>query len=190
MRNVIKEPVLVLNTAMMAINVTTVEEAIKMMVVGTATALDIVSPDEFYITKWSDWITLPIREKDRAVRSAKLTVRAPTVIISRHTKLPKSKPRINTRNIKSLYKGICQYTGKYAPDGNVDHIVPKSRGGQTVWQNLTWSKKNINSRKGNKLNSEIGLPELKGKVPLATPIAVKLPTRYNRNSDWEMFLVK
>src|SRR5712691_9815844 len=40
---------------------------------------------------------------------------------------------------------------------SLDHVVPRSRGGKGTWENLVWSSKDVNARKGNRLPHEAGL---------------------------------
>ena len=75
-------------------------------------------------------------------------------------------------------------------EGNIDHVVPRARGGQTTWENCVLASKEINSKKGDRLPHEVGL------LLLATPKApVSMPATFTiRNNhgirDWELFLVK
>lgn len=191
MNNVLADSVLVLNRLWFPVNTTTVEEALKQMYVGAVQALDIRKDGDesskFLPLSWEEWIKLTVRDGDKAVRSPKLTVRAPTVVIAnRYSKSPSSTPKLNSRNVGKLYGYVCQYSGEYDPHGNVDHIVPKDLGGKNTWENVVWSKKSINSMKGNRRNNEVGLPRIKGKRPLASPIPLRV--RSVDREDWKHFI--
>lgn len=194
MNNVLNESVLVLNRLWLPVNVTTVEEALKQMYGGVAQSIDIQKDEsgefsKFNPTTWDEWSQLPVRENERAVHTPKMTIRAPSIIIANnYEKLPTSTPKLNSKNVGKLYGYKCQYTGEYAPNGNLDHIVPKGLGGKTVWENVTWSKKEINSKKGNRRNSEVGLPEIKGRKPL--PSRVPLKVLVNMKPEWFYFVIK
>jgi 5-methylcytosine-specific restriction endonuclease McrA len=48
----------------------------------------------------------------------------------------------------------CQYCG--APAENIDHVLPRSRGGQHLWENVVAACRRCNSRKEDRLPSEAG----------------------------------
>ena len=88
--------------------------------------------------------------------------------------------------------GRCQSTGaNLRPgEGNIDHVLPRSRGGKTSWQNCVLTRKDVNSRKADRLPEEIGLRLLK--LPAAPR---ELPsTIFIRNVDripaWRHFLIE
>jgi hypothetical protein len=121
-------------------------------------------------------------------------MRAPTVLIARNfNKMPvkrfRGKP--SKEAIRMRDADIDQYTGLplKSEDATIDHIIPKSRGGDDTWENLVQTHKDINSKKGNKLNSEIGLRLIRApKVP--GPIPVNLLIKEARHPDWRPFLIK
>ena len=86
--------------------------------------------------------------------------------------------------------GVCQYTGRQLEphEGNIDHVIPRSRGGKSTWDNCVLAHRDVNSRKGSRLPHEAGLTlrSCPG-VPRLMPA-----TRLIRNShgvqDWERFL--
>src|SRR3546814_7617350 len=43
---------------------------------------------------------------------------------------------------------VCQYTGRYVPNGTIDHSDPRSKGGENTWENMVWSDAEINALKG------------------------------------------
>ena len=182
--------VLVLNRHWQAINVRTPADAFCQLATGAATALD-VEGDHLQPVTWEEWVRLPVRAQDQSVQTVRGAVRIPTIIVAvNYTRVPKRRPRLNARNIRHRDANRCQYTGReLGPgEGNIDHIVPRSRGGRDSWENCVWACKEINSRKGNRLPDEAGLTLLR------SPAAPReLPaTAFIRNShgipEWDLFL--
>jgi 5-methylcytosine-specific restriction endonuclease McrA len=191
-----KNIVLVLNRNWQAINIRTPADAFCQMATNAATALDIelrdgVGAQALRPVTWSEWITLPVRDGDNFVRTARGVIRVPTVIVAvNFAKVPKKRPKLNARNIRERDGNRCQYTGRllHPDEGSLDHVVPRSRGGADTWENLVWSAKDVNQRKADRLPHEAGLRLL------AVPRAPKeLPvTQYLHNAqglaEWELFL--
>lgn len=185
-----KSTVLVLNRNWQAINVRTPADAFCQMVTDVATGLDF---DGEHLTpvKWPDWLRLPIRERDHSVLTPRGRIRVPTVIVlARFSKVPRKRPTLSARSIWARDGGICQYTGRtLAPgEGNIDHIVPVSRGGGTTWENCVLSHREVNSRKGNRLPREAGLRLLRAPVaPKELPVTL-LIKNHHEIADWKHFL--
>src|SRR5215475_229905 len=155
-----KAIVLVLNRNWQAINIRTPQDAFCQMATNVATGLDIEGDHHIRPVTWAEWIALPIREQDNFVRTARGPIRVPTVIVAvNFAKVPKKRPKLSAKNIRERDGNRCQYTGKVLkPDeGSLDHVLPRSRGGKDTWENLVWSSKDINSRKGDRLPHEAGL---------------------------------
>ncbi len=186
-----KATVLVLNRNWQAIDVKTPADAFSMMATGAATALDILGNDEMTPVRWEDWIVLPVRDGDNSIGTVSRRIRVPTVLVlARFDKVPKRRPKFCAKAIWERDGGVCQYTGrKLRPsEGNIDHIVPVSRGGKTTWDNCVLADKKINSRKGNKLPHEAGLALLRQpKAPREVP-ASELIRNQHQVRDWEVFL--
>lgn len=182
--------VLVLNRHWQAINVRTPADAFCQLATGAATALD-VEGDHLQPVTWEEWMRLPVRAQDQSVQTVRGAVRIPTIIVAvNYTRVPKRRPRLNARNIRARDANRCQYTGReLGPgEGNIDHIVPRSRGGRDSWENCVWACKEINSRKGNRLPDEAGLTLLRAPAaPRELPV-----TAFIRNAhgipEWDLFL--
>jgi 5-methylcytosine-specific restriction endonuclease McrA len=186
-----KATVLVLNRHWQAIHVRTPQEAFCMMATNVATALAIEGADHIRPVPWDEWITLPIRAQDQAVRTVRGPIRVPTVIVAvNFARVPKKRPKLCARAIRERDGNRCQYTGQVLrPDeGSLDHVVPRSRGGRDAWENLVWASKRVNARKGNRLPHEAGLKLLKPpRAPRELPVTALLRNAHGV-TDWRLFL--
>src|SRR6266581_1643105 len=155
-----KTIVLVLNRNWQAISIRTPADAFCQMATNVATALQIDGENRIRPVTWDEWITLPIRDGDNAVHTVRGAIRVPTVIVALNfAKVPKKRPKLCARTIRERDGNRCQYTGRmlHADEGSLDHVLPRSRGGKNTWENLVWSSKEVNARKGNRLPHEAGL---------------------------------
>lgn len=141
---------------------------------------------------WEEWMTLPIRPWDLSINSPTRSIRVPTVIIATNfNKMPiksfKGKP--SKDGIWNRDQGVCQYTGrKLTKDqSTIDHVIPRSKGGEDTWTNLVLCDKSLNSKKGNKLNSELGL-KLKRDPFEPSPTPMSALIREAKHHTWKHFL--
>jgi 5-methylcytosine-specific restriction endonuclease McrA len=193
MKDILNQPtVLVLNRHWQAIDVKTPAEAFSIMATNAATALDI-SPGDLRPVTWAEWLELPVREDDRGIGTVRGSVRVPTVIVlARYEKVPRKRARFSLRSLWDRDGGTCQYTGrKLSPgEGNIDHVVPRSRGGRTSWDNCVLAHKKVNHRKGNRTPEEAGLRLLRPpRVPKEMPATAFIKNTHGV-PDWDPFLVR
>ena len=141
---------------------------------------------------WEEWMNLPIRQWDLTINSPTKSIRVPTVIIATNfNKMPiksfKGKP--SKDGIWNRDQGVCQYTGrKLTKDqSTIDHVIPRSKGGGDTWTNLVLCDKSLNSKKGNKLNSELGL-KLKRDPFEPSPTPMSALIREAKHHTWKHFL--
>ncbi|MEO0413920.1 MAG: HNH endonuclease [Verrucomicrobiota bacterium] len=187
-----QKTVLVLNRNWQAINTRTPAEAFCQMATNVVTALDIQGTDWMVPTKWEDWHKLPIREEDASIGTAGGQIRVPTVIVcATFAQVPMKRPKFNARNLWERDGGKCQYTGRDLKpgEGNIDHVMPRSRGGATTWENCVLAASDVNSRKANRTPDEAGLSLLKTPVaPREMPVTALLKNTHDI-ADWDPFLV-
>ena len=186
-----KAIVLVLNRNWQAINIRTPAEAFCQMATGVATALEIDGEDHIRPVPWEEWVRLPVREQDQPVQTVRGPIRLPTVIVlAKFARVPKRRPKLCAKTIRDRDDNRCQYTGApLKPDeGNIDHVVPRSRGGQDTWENCVWASKAINSKKGNRLPHEAGLKLLKMPKALREVPVTALIRNAHGIPDWEPFI--
>jgi 5-methylcytosine-specific restriction endonuclease McrA len=169
-----------------------------MMATNVATALEIEFGDgaraeALRPVTWDEWITLPVRPQDNAVQTVRGQVRVPTVIVAvNYAKVPKKRPKLCAKTIRERDDNRCQYTGKFLrPDeGSLDHVVPRSRGGKDAWENLVWSSKAVNTKKGNRLPEEAGLKLLSvPRAPKELPVSALIRNAHSI-PEWRLFVEK
>jgi len=187
-----KATVLVLNRNWQAINIRTPQDAFCQMATGVATGLE-VDGESIRPVTWAEWLNLPIREQDQVVHTVRGAIRVPTVIVlASFAKVPKKRPKLCARTIRERDGNRCQYTGVLLrpEEGNIDHVVPRSRGGKDAWENCVWSSKSVNSKKGNRLPHEAGLKLLKQPVAVREMPVTALIRNTHGIPDWEPFVNK
>jgi len=144
--------------------------------------------------QWKDWIKLPVRNWDMSINSPNMTIRVPTVLVALNFNRMPVKMFNNRPTKESIWirdKGVCQYSGKNLKksEGNIDHVIPKSKGGADTWDNMVLCSRDVNLRKGNKLNDEVGIKLIKQpKAP--RPIYAYEMVREVKHPDWEPFIIK
>ncbi|HEX5410297.1 MAG TPA: HNH endonuclease [Terriglobia bacterium] len=137
--NPLQAPVLVLNATYEPINVTAARRAIVLVLKGTA------------ITE---------EENGSYLHSARVTYRIPSVIrLTEFRRIPLQSRPLSRKNILIRDRYTCQFCCKIFPAAELtlDHIIPRSRGGHSDWDNLVACCHACNSRKGDRLPEEAGL---------------------------------
>lgn len=210
MPDILEKPiVLSLNRAWLPIGHRTVKQALVSLNGGTgeiapALGIDIAyerrgdgswdfdSPVYLNPLSWEEWIKLPVRDFDLFVTTPRFRVRVPTVVVStQYASMPLCFPRVTRDAIFERDAGICQYTGERVGkrEGNLDHVVPKSRGGANSFENLVWAKREINALKGDKLPHEAGLRLLRKPQP-PPPVPIAATISEPRHPDWRHFITQ
>jgi 5-methylcytosine-specific restriction endonuclease McrA len=183
--------VLVLNRNWQAINVNTPMDALSMMYADTATGLYVKENEFMNPMKWQEWINLPYDENYSYIKTIGCEIKIPKVIIlSHYNKVPKKRPKFTKKNIWLRDGGVCQYTGKKLSqnEGNIDHVLPKSRGGVTSWTNCVLTHHKVNAMKADMTPDEAGLKLLKQPIaPKDVPTSVYIKNIHNIK-EWNMFL--
>jgi 5-methylcytosine-specific restriction endonuclease McrA len=149
--------VLVLNRHWQPIHVTTVRRAFTLLYVGAAHA---IGPD-FSLFDFESWAALSAAEHEpRVIRTVSRVIRIPQVIMLQlYDRLPKSKVRFSRLNIYTRDENRCQYCGVQGDRSqlNLDHVVPRSRGGRTTWENVVCCCVPCNLKKGARTPLEAGM---------------------------------
>jgi len=151
--------VLVLNRLWQAVHITTARRAVCLLYGGRAKALD----GEFATYDWDSWQTHEAdstREPGDFINGVSTQVRIPRVIQLLHfDRVPRSKVKFTRANIYLRDRYRCQYCGLKGKKSelNIDHLVPRSRGGASTWDNVVVACIPCNRRKGSRLPEEAGM---------------------------------
>ena len=111
------------------------------------------------------------RRDGAALHSEHMTMERPDVIrLVNYVRIPREAHRrkITRRAVLARDSWTCQYCGSTKSGLTVDHVIPRSRGGKSVWENIVAACATCNRRKGNRLPREIHMhPKKNPKAPPA-----------------------
>ena len=111
----------------------------------------------------------------------------PSIIrLQRYVKVPYYGIALSRHNVLRRDNFICQYCGT-TKNLTLDHLLPRSRGGETTWLNLVTACSRCNSHKGDRTPEEAGLKLLRkpAKPSLLSFLQLHLNTH---NEDWDIYL--
>lgn len=185
---VLERPTLVLNRSWQPVRVATVARALVLL---WNEAAHVVDPDDFRVYTWSDWTRLTPRDGEPAIRTVRYRLRVPEVLtLTRHDKPRQSAVSFSRRNVFKRDHATCQYCGaRPGVEGlTIDHIVPRSHGGQTTWENCTLACVGCNARKANRTPEQAGM-RLR-KVPTRPAWKPLYDSATVRVASWSRFLVE
>ena len=131
--------VLVLNATYEPINVCTVRRATVLLLKARAELLE---------------------RGEGAIHSERLEIDRPCVIrLQRYVRIPRDvhRRKITRKAVLARDAYTCQYCGREASGLTVDHVIPRSRGGESVWENIVASCAPCNRKKGNRLPREASM---------------------------------
>lgn len=153
---------LVLNKSFLAIHVINWEKTMSLLFQGAAEALD----DNLQGYSFEDWVELSKAMEDNPkgfICSANMKVAVPEVIrLTKYDALPRQEVKFTRKNIYEHYHNTCCYCGKHksTKELNLDHVLPKSRGGHTCWTNIVLACISCNTKKDNRTPEEAHMPLL------------------------------
>jgi 5-methylcytosine-specific restriction endonuclease McrA len=129
--------VLVLNASYEPINVCTVRRAAVLLLKGRAELVE---------------------RSDECLRSERFALDRPLVVrLVTYVRIPRDihRRKITRKAVLARDSWTCQYCGSQRSGLTVDHVIPRSRGGKSVWENIVAACGPCNRRKGNRLPIEI-----------------------------------
>jgi 5-methylcytosine-specific restriction endonuclease McrA len=179
--------VLVLNRLYQPIHITSVRRAFALLYQGMARAID----QEYRLFDFDSWAELAAEMHRDSIGTIGKRIRIPRVIVlTAYEHLPKTRVRFSRFNIYSRDNNTCQYCNRTLPRSelNLDHVIPRSRGGTTTWENVVCSCVPCNLRKGGRTPQEAGMRLLRVPTrPRWTPL-LRAPLHKATYREWLPFL--
>lgn len=187
---VLERPALVLNRLWTPIRTTTAREAICLVARGAAR---IIEPENYRVhdlLSWGDVSKARARLGGTMIRSARLVLLPPDVILlTAYDGQGEKSVVFSRRNLFKRDRYTCQYChSQPGPEElTIDHVVPRSQGGVSSWENCVLACVECNKKKANRTPAEAGMLLRRGpRKPRWTPLA-QIPHQIRRES-WERFL--
>jgi 5-methylcytosine-specific restriction endonuclease McrA len=147
---VLRRPTLVLNRNWQPVNVATVARALVLLWNESARVVD---PHDFQTYTWEDWSRLDPRTDEAFIQAVRFRLRVPEVIaLTHYDRLPEVSVTFSRRNIFKRDHFTCQYCGVQPgmEELTLDHVLPRSRGGQSRWDNCVLACLECNKRKADR----------------------------------------
>jgi len=107
-----------------------------------------------------------------------------------YDRLPRTDVKFNRRNIFARDKNCCQYCGRKQPTSelSIDHLIPRSMGGKSVWENVVCACASCNAKKGNRTPAQANMTLVARPVkPRHNPL-VHIHLGHQRYRSWKQFL--
>src|SRR5947207_71268 len=189
--------VLVLNKLFMAVHIISVRRAFCLLCKDLA---EVVSMEDGQFTTYdfSSWREVSEyrarhfrQEEDDWVRTSSTEIQVPRIIrLTGYDRLPRQTVKFNRRNIFARDNNQCQFCGKKFPTSelSLDHVTPRSQGGQTTWENIVCACVACNVRKGGRTPREAGMTLIrKPEKPKRSPM-LTLTLTQGKYQSWQTFL--
>ena len=179
--------VLVLNRSYLPIHTTSVRRAFSLIYQGIARAVN----EQYETFDFESWQELSVARHADSIGTARGRIRVPRVIVlMAFDRIPRRHVRFSRINIFARDGFICQYCGlrPARSELNLDHVVPRSRGGKTTWENVVCSCLDCNRRKGGRTPEQARLRLRRRPTrPRWTPF-MNLMISSVRHKEWLPFL--
>jgi len=171
MEHLLQLPVLVLNATYEPVHVTAAKRAIVLVLKGVASAEE---------------------HSHHHVHSPSAALKVPSVIrLHEYRRIPYQTRALSRKNILMRDRNTCQFCGRVMPAAELtlDHITPRSRGGDSSWENLVACCHPCNNRKGDRLPDEANMKLLKQPRPFSLHTSRQLMRLMGRGEEaWRKYL--
>jgi 5-methylcytosine-specific restriction endonuclease McrA len=154
--SVLNEPCLVLNRNWQPITFLPVQTSIVNVMRDMASVLDV---QDYLLLTFEDWVELG-RDTGRVIWTPSRAIAAPEVVVlKKYGERPPRKVVFNRPNLGKRDAFTCQYCGVAlsSDDLTIEHVLPRSRGGPTTWENCVAACDDCNARKADRTPREAGM---------------------------------
>lgn len=179
--------VLVLNSAYFPVHVTTLKRAVCMLYQGIARAVG----TDYRTFTFDHWVRQDVDDHRDVMGLVGFRIRIPRVVLLvTYDRVPRRGLRFSRRNILLRDKFQCQYCRhQFASDAlNLDHVIPRTQGGRTTWENVVASCHPCNRHKGGRTPEEASMRLCRRPYrPTSLPF-IEFGLRRQLYQEWRPFL--
>lgn len=169
--NRLQKPVLVLNASYEPINICAARRALVLVLKGVASAEE---------------------ESTHHIHSARKAMKLPSVIrLLEYRRIPHQTRALSRKNILMRDRYTCQYCHRTLPSSELtlDHVVPRSRAGESNWENLVACCNPCNNRKGSRTPEEAGMKLARQPRPFSLHTSRHLMRMLGKSDEqWRKYL--
>lgn len=147
---VLQRPILVLNRNWQPVRVATVARGLALL---WNEAARVVDPADFQTYTWDDWTRLRPRDGEEYIQAVRFRLRVPEVLtLNRYDQVPAAAVAFSRRNLFKRDRYTCQYCGSQpgSEELTIDHVLPRSQGGGSNWENCVLACIECNKRKADR----------------------------------------
>ncbi len=188
MQSMLNHNVLVLNRHWTAVHVTSARRALVLLYGDHAR----VVVDDYSTYDFETWRELTeVMSQVEKITTPTFEIAVPEVImLTQFNRFPPRQLKFSRRNIYLRDSHTCQYCGKipHKEELTIDHVLPRSRGGKTTWENVVLACIRCNMKKGSKLLQESGLRLLNHPVKPHWLACSQFHQKLPASSLWQKFL--
>jgi 5-methylcytosine-specific restriction endonuclease McrA len=189
--SVLQRPTLVLSRHWQPVCIVPVYRSLTKVFQGTARFVD---PKDFQEYDWSDWTRLTPSEGEPVIRGSRFEIRCPEVIVlTRFDGQGNRKVSFSRRNVFKRDRYTCQYCGRQPGNDEltIDHVLPRSQGGASSWENCVLACLNCNKVKADRTPEQVPMklrkrPERPTWRPIYAAHSVRIEswTRFLSEAYW------
>jgi 5-methylcytosine-specific restriction endonuclease McrA len=179
--------VLVLNRSYIPIHVTSVRRAVSLLYRDFAHAVN----EEYRTFDFEEWRSVSAPRRTDAIGTSSGCLRIPRVIVLlRFDRIPRRHVRYSRVNVFARDRFTCQYCGVHPHRSqlNLDHVIPRSLGGKTTWENVVCCCLDCNRCKGGRTPEQARLRLRRSPArPRWSPL-MNLAVGRPRYAEWHPFM--
>ena len=177
MEVLLEKPVLVLNRLWQPVHTCSVKRALRLLCLGHAQVVQTEGKARYQTHDMSSWAQYTQSKgalANEVVHSVKLALHVPKIIVlAIYDRIPRKEVKFTRQNVFLRDKHTCQYCAQKLPESklNLDHVVPRGKGGKTTWENIVTSCIPCNTRKADRLPAQAKMNLLsEPKIPRWRPL--------------------
>lgn len=189
----IDSQVLVLNRLWQPVHICGAKRAVGLLFLGHAQVVHTDEQSNFLTHDADSWILESADYRgDDVIRTISYHFRVPSIIVlMSYDRVPRQEVKFCRQSVFERDKFTCQYCGKrHEPrELNLDHVIPRDKGGPTTWENVVCSCIQCNTRKANKLPKQAKMfPMTEPRKPRWRPFFGQGAPKRLAHASWSHFV--